>query len=284
MDRQCPPGLVQYVERLGALCREKLPKGSKKLMNVMKTTITTEPVFTQYYCAGIMPGIAAAQVVWRREGKEYPSSAPDIARDIAKNHRGTLYKFMDAHKGHEWLTRLASVLTSAHNDRGPGSDEPPKHVLVLAATPSLTGHIYVNILHDPELRSFTTVELLSSTNGSARNRHQRIQAISDASAGSQKTTVVVSTAGLVGTGTDTLTFCSYLVILGELFNSVHEEQAIGRVRRRGQELPVHVYYIRSDHHTHELVRKRNSGRRLMLSDLGYDNDDTDEGGAGDDTE
>ncbi|KAL7918325.1 hypothetical protein ACQKWADRAFT_316600 [Trichoderma austrokoningii] len=192
-----------------------------------------------------MPGIATAQVRRRKEERSYPSSAPDIARDIAKKERGTLYRFMYVHEGHEWLTRLASVLKLAYNDRGPNADKLPQ-----------------------ALQGIST--------DSARQRHERIEAIRDEAAASRKTIVVVSTAELVGTGTDTLTFCNYLVILGELFKPVHEDQAIGRVCRRGQKLPVHVYNIRSDHHTHELIRKRNSGRRLMLSDLGSDDTDADE--------
>lgn len=100
--------------------------------------------------------------------------------------------------------------------------------------------------------------------------------------------MLVSIAELVGTRTDTLTFCNYLVILGELFKPFHEDQAISRVCRRGQKLLVHVHYILSDHPTHGHIRKRNSGRRLMLSDLGPDlgSDDTNayDMGLGDDAE
>lgn len=270
-----PADHVDDVEQLGTFCREKLPKDEGQL-NMMRTLITTEPVFTQYYAAGIMPGIATAQVRRRAENRSYPSSAPDIAKDIGRKERGTLYRFMHAHEGHEWLTRLASVLNLAYNDRGPDADERPKHVLVLAATPSLTGHIFVNIANNAELQPITSVKLLTSGSESARQRHERIGAISVEAAASDKTTVVVSTAELVGTGTDTLTFCNYLVILGELFKPVHEDQAIGRLCRRGQRLPVHVHFIRSNHHTHELIRKRNSGRRLMLSDLGSNDADADE--------
>lgn len=50
-----------------------------------------------------------------------------------------------------------------------------------------------------QIQSFTitTVKLLSSSSESARQRHQMIQAIRDA----KKTTVVISTADLMGTGT-----------------------------------------------------------------------------------
>lgn len=129
---------------------------------------TAEPVFTQYHSAGIMRGIARAQVKRRKEDRIYPSSAPDIAKDISKQNTGTLYRFMHVHEGHEWLTRLAYVLNLAQNDRGPRGNERPKHVLVLAATPSLTGHIYVNITYDAELRPITSDRLLTSASDSGR--------------------------------------------------------------------------------------------------------------------
>lgn len=233
----------------------------------LQKTITTQTVFTQYYCAAIMPGIAAAQIKQRQENEAYPSAAQSITRDIAKEGDGIIRKFREVHEGHDWLVAITSVLQRAHHDRGHGSNEGPRHVLVLAATPSLTGHLCVILSDHRELRNIISVRLLSGDSGTARRRNQMLQGIKEEASGSQKTIVVVSTAELVGTGIDALTFCNHLIIFGELFKPYHEKQAIGRVCRRGQTLPVYIYHIRSDHSTHELVRKRNEGRQLMLSDI-----------------
>lgn len=90
-----PADHIQDVEQLGAFYRDKLPQDQRKLNNI-STIITTKPVFTQYYAASIMPGIATAQVRRREEGRSYPSSAPDIVKDIARKERGTLYRFIAA--------------------------------------------------------------------------------------------------------------------------------------------------------------------------------------------
>lgn len=264
-----PAGLIQDVESLGAICRSELRKGNGPT-RVLRTTITTQPVFTQYYCAAMMPGIAAAQIKQRQENDTYPSAAQGITRDMAKGDGGTIARFRSLHEGHDWLRIMIETLLRAHNDREHDPDGNPKHVLVLAATPSLTGHLAIILSRHERLRRVISVKRLSGDGVTARKRHQMLERARAEAYGAQKTVVVISTADLVGTGTDALTFCNYLVLFGELFKAYHEKQAIGRLCRRGQTLPVYIHYIRSEHITHEIIRKRNMGRQLMLSDLGLD--------------
>lgn len=69
-------------------------------------------------------------------------STPNITKDMTKEDESIIYKFMNAHKGQNWLTKLASVLKLAYDDRGPKYDERLKQRFVLVATSGLNGHIY----------------------------------------------------------------------------------------------------------------------------------------------
>lgn len=261
-----PLGLAGDLEELGKICREGLSRRGirpEQGLNILAKM----PVFTQYFCAAIMPAIASAQLTMSRLSSAYPSRAVDVDEDIEKGDRGLISRSAHLHQGHGWLREVTRILLMAHGDRGPGSAERQKHVLVIAATPSLTGHLAVILRGHRELFGKVVVHRVSSKSV-ARQRDGQLKAIEKQAIESQETHVIISTANLVGTGTDALTFCNYLIIFGELFMPHHEGQAVGRVRRQGQQYPVHLFHIRSSHQTHSLVRQRNKGRMTLLSDFG----------------
>ncbi|KAL6822569.1 hypothetical protein J3E69DRAFT_367262 [Trichoderma sp. SZMC 28015] len=196
-----PLGLAGDLEELGKICREGLSKRGirpKQGLNILAKV----PVFTQYFCAAIIPAIASAQLTISRLSSAYPSRAVDVDEDIEKGDRGLIYQSAHLHQGHDWLREVTRILLIAYGDRGSGSKERQKHVLVIAATPSLTGHLAVILRSYRKLLGKVVVHCVSSK--------------------SVETYVIISTANLVGTGTDALTFCNYLIIFGELFIPYYE--------------------------------------------------------------
>ncbi|KAL6788943.1 hypothetical protein GGI42DRAFT_367540 [Trichoderma sp. SZMC 28013] len=265
-----PNHLLGHVEALGERCREGLRRSrvapDKQTLQMLSRIL----VFTQYFCAGIMPGLATAQLRSNEESESYPSRAEEIEDDIAKGPQGIMRRSVHLHHNHAWLREMRAILIKAHNDRGQDSSERTKHVVVIAATPSLAGHLEVILREEPQLRENMVFHRISSKGrGSSTLRNENINLIKQHALSSNKTHVVISTASLLATGIDALTFCSYLVIFGELFQSYHEAQAVGRIRRQGQQFPTRVFHIRSTHDTHNLVRHRNKGRQTLLSDFGY---------------
>ncbi|KAK4060177.1 uncharacterized protein Triagg1_10875 [Trichoderma aggressivum f. europaeum] len=261
-----PPSLAGDLEELGRICREGLSRQGIRPDEGLNILVKM-PVFTQYFCAAIMPAIASAQLTMSRSSSTYPSRAVEVDQDIEEGDRGLISRSAHLHQGHDWLREVTRILLMAHGDRGSGSTERQKHVLVIAATPSLTGHLAVILRGHGELLGKVAVHRVSSKSV-ARQRDGQLKAIEKQAIESQETHVIISTANLVGTGTDALTFCNYLIIFGELFMPHHEGQAVGRVRRRGQRFPVHLFHVRSSHQTHSLVRQRNKGRMTLLSDFG----------------
>ncbi|KAL7939946.1 hypothetical protein V8C42DRAFT_356553 [Trichoderma barbatum] len=260
-----PPHLMGDVEELGERCRRGLSRQGIRPNQTLEMLVKL-PVFTQYFCAAIMPGLATAQL----NGGEgaYPSRAADVDVDIERGSQGLIYRSAHLHHGHAWIHELSQILMTAHGDRGWGSSERTKHVIILAATPSLAGHLEVILRAQQALRGSLVFHRISSKSGPANKRNANLRLIGQRALSSRKTHVIISTANLLSTGIDTLTFCNYLVFFGELFLPYHEAQAVGRIRRQGQEFPTHVFHLRSTHGTHKLVHHRNKGRQTLLSDFG----------------
>ncbi|RFU77540.1 hypothetical protein TARUN_4690 [Trichoderma arundinaceum] len=261
-----PAQLMSEVEAPGERYRMALSslgaRSSQKL-----EMLTRMPTFVQYFDAALMPGLATAQLYGA--GDAYPSSSEDIERDIEEGSGGIIHQSVHLHDGHTWLDEVLIILTTANGDRGREKSERAKHVLIVTATPSLVAHLVILLGTQQELRGKAVIHHISLTApGTASRQDARLKVIGHHALQSQQTHVVISTAELVATtSTDTLTFCSYLVIFGELFMPYHEAQAIGRVRQKGQQFPVHFFHIRSTHKTHELVRDHNKGKQTMLTDF-----------------
>lgn len=79
--------------------------------------------------------------------------------------------------------------------------------------------------------------------------------------------VIVSTANLIGTGVDCLSFCNYLVIFSDLSEVQHYNQVRGRLCRQGQKHGVRIYRFQMDHPVQELIRRRQHGGDATLESI-----------------
>jgi hypothetical protein len=187
-----PPSLMADVEELGRHCREGLSRDGVRLNEGLNRLVKLS-VFTQYFCAAIMPGLATAQLAQSREGFLYPSRADDIDSDLGNGPGGVIQQSTHYHGGHAWLEEIAKILVAANGDRGSGLSERPKHVLIIAATPSLTGHLTVILRSHQPLKGIVAIHRISSRgNGPARDRDSHLKQIQHRALKSQKTHVVIT--------------------------------------------------------------------------------------------
>ncbi|VUC24364.1 unnamed protein product [Clonostachys rosea] len=271
-----PQGLAKAVERLGARCRKQLTVlRAEKRRDLHLEEVTGIKIFTQFFSASIAPGLAA--ILERKDGHLLPTSVRRVDDDFRLGENGILRKTLHFHRGHEWAEKLTEIIKIAH---GGGKDqsgakgdstpnnEGPCHILLVAQTPVLVGLIVRFIEEDPELKNITRAKrIFQSVTPKPAGRDTLLRSIEKEAAESDRTYILVTTPRLIGVGVD-IVFCSYVVQFGEIFSNREREQLIGRVNRPGQRLTVHHWHIKSTHHAHALVRERNNGRSVMLSEHG----------------
>ncbi|CAG9939497.1 unnamed protein product [Clonostachys rosea f. rosea IK726] len=271
-----PQGLAKAVERLGARCRKQLTVlRAEKRRDLHLEEVTGIKIFTQFFSASIAPGLAA--ILERENGHLLPTSVRRVDEDFRLGENGMLRKTLHFHRGHEWAEKLTEIIKTAHGggkdqghakgDSTPNS-EGPCHILLVAQTPVLVGLIVRFIEEDPELKNITRAKrIFQSVTPKPAGRDTLLRSIEKEAAESDRTYILVTTPRLIGVGVD-IVFCSYVVQFGEIFSNREREQLIGRVNRPGQRLTVHHWHIKSTHHAHALVRERNNGRSVMLSEHG----------------
>ncbi|CAH0055418.1 unnamed protein product [Clonostachys solani] len=271
-----PQGLAKAVERLGARCRRQLTVlRAEKRRDLHLEEVTGIKIFTQFFSASIAPGLAA--ILEGKDGHLLPTSVRWVDEDFRLGENGILRKTLHFHRGHEWAEKLTEIIKTAHGggkdqshakgDSTPNS-EGPCHILLVAQTPVLVGLIVRFIEEDPELKHITRAKrIFQSVTPKPAGRDTLLRSIEKEAAESDRTYILVTTPRLIGVGVD-IVFCSYVVQFGEIFSNREREQLIGRVNRPGQRLTVHHWHIMSTHHAHALVRERNNGRSVMLSEHG----------------
>ncbi|KAI9897982.1 hypothetical protein N3K66_006342 [Trichothecium roseum] len=295
-----PPELEAAVGRLGERCRRRLSEMRSQMYRDLRfDDVAGATVFTQFFSAGIMPGIAAAAADGGDDDNEgsasiLPASVKQIDDDFRLGEESVLFKARHRHEGHEWTKQLARIIHEAHGGgtasgtaggtedaaahgggtggaaRPPPPPPRPRHILLIAQTPSLVAHLVHWIRNEPTLRRITKVTRIFQNvtpRPASRDTFLRAVAAEAASPGEHRSYVVATTPRLVGVGID-MVFCSYVVQFGELFSNREREQLVGRVHRPGQSREIRFWHIRSTHETHAAVRERNAGRSVMLSEFG----------------
>ena len=293
-----PAELEDAVGRLGERCRRRLSEMRSQMYRDLRfDDVAGATVFTQFFSAGIMPGIAAADGGGddnENEGSVLPASVKQIDDDFRLGEESVLFKARHRHEGHEWTRQLARIIHEAHGGGGtaavgtedaaaaahgggtggaaaqPPPPPRPRHILLIAQTPSLVAHLVHWIRNEPSLRRITKVTRIFQNvtpKPASRDTFLRAVAAEAASEGEHRSYVVATTPRLVGVGID-MVFCSYVVQFGELFSNREREQLVGRVHRPGQSREIRFWHIRSTHETHAAVRERNAGRSVMLSEFG----------------
>lgn len=283
-----PRSLQAVVERLGARCRRELIRpGGKGYDELQLKDLEETTIFTQYFSAGIMPGIAA--MIEKFDGDHYnsspdpldsasgrktentavPASVKQVDEDFRLGKRSVMRKTLRFHQGHDWTLELRKIIHMAHNDRTSreGKDiSNPRHILLVAQTPALVGYLTVFLQNDADLKKITeAVRIFQTVTPKPAGRDTFLREVEARAEKSDKSYVLVTTPRLIGVGVD-IVFCSYFIQFGEIFSNRDREQLIGRVNRPGQRFPVHFWHIMSTHQSHKDVRNRNNGRSVMLSE------------------
>ncbi|KAL7904541.1 hypothetical protein GGI35DRAFT_484445 [Trichoderma velutinum] len=260
-----PPQLMSDVEALGERYRSAISRAGLH-RNWKLEALVQVPEFIQYYCAAIMPGVATAHLY--SGGETYPTNPEEIDRDIGSGSDGIIYQSAHLHTAHAWLDVVSTILTDAYYDRGRSGTERSKHVLIVTTTPNLAAHLRIILGGLSKLKETTILHYVSLLSIQlAKTPSAQLKEIGHRALQSHHTHVVISTADIVATSAGTLTFCSYLIIFGELFLPHHKAQIISRIRREGQQFPIHVFHIQSTHKIHELVRNYSQGRQATFNDI-----------------
>lgn len=262
-----PPTLEGVIERLGARCRRELAVQQAKKHRQRPVRDLEETIFTQYFSAGIMPGIAV--MLENHDGFVIPASVKQVDEDFRLGEASVMRNTLHYHEGHDWTLKLREIVKLAHSDREGNTAEikqGPRHILLVAQTPALVGFLTHFLQNDSHLRHIThAIRIFQNVTPNPAGRDTFLQKVAAEAASSDRSYVVITTPKLVGIGID-IVFCSYFIQFGEIFSNRDREQLIGRVNRPGQKLPVHHYHIISSHQSHTEVRDRNNGRSAMLSE------------------
>lgn len=259
---------LDAVERLGTAWRNRPTLNGKTVDGLLKVN----NAFLPYYCATLMPGLAIAhEECMRLPGdRKYPFSLADILSDIAaRDGRDSLVMArLRCHDDSPWLAVMMRVINRAFHDRGVDKSEPRKNVLIITAYSGIAEHLTRILRKSREMRTRVNFSCITSEK-EPRERGKEIRRLKlRAAVENGKIEVVVSTAEIVGTGIDGLSFCNYLIIFGDLLKPEHFEQVRGRVARAGQLYDTRVYSLSVQHDVQELVRRSAQNPGTVLSRLG----------------